>query len=30
MGGWTAAAAVCEVDGKQCQEETFYRTGKCE
>ena len=30
MGGWTAVYGVCDVDGKQCKESTFFVTGKCE
>ena len=30
MGGWTSVVAVCELNGKQCKEDVFFRTGKCE
>jgi putative hemolysin len=30
MGGWTALVAVCTIDGKECTDESFLATGKCE
>ena len=30
MGTWTAAVAVCDLGGKRCDEDTFFRTGKCD
>jgi putative hemolysin len=30
MGSWTAQYAVCDLAGKQCKEDTFFRTEKCE
>lgn len=29
MGGWTAVYGVCSVNGVQCKESSFIRTGKC-
>lgn len=29
MGGWTAIVAVCTLNGKECDEHDFIRTGKC-
>ena len=30
MGSYTAVYGVCDVNGKQCKEEAFMQTGKCE
>ena len=29
-GSYTGSKAVCSLDGKTCDESTFYQTGKCE
>ncbi|HVM69116.1 MAG TPA: DUF333 domain-containing protein [Gaiellaceae bacterium] len=29
-GTSTAVVAVCDLDGKRCEEDTFWRSGKCE
>lgn len=29
MGGWTAIVAVCTLNGKECDEHEFMKSGKC-
>lgn len=30
MGSWTAVYGVCDINGKQCKEGSYFQTGKCE